>query len=301
MLSLARKGSRSLEQTLIWRSRNKRYACLTHDIDLASGAGLEFGPGNNPVELPTGLGITYIDYDLKANADLSNRVPIDYAWSGSGSLRNVLGRSEYDFAIAAQVAQYVPNVLGWFRGIHTVLRPGGVLNLSLPDRRLMFDAGRNESTIAEMVEADVHEYDRPSVRQIFAHTYETLAVEPAQVWAGKSPLEASRYCGEAALALAYKQSVEDHATGYYRNCHCWVFTPTSFLDVFEAATRLGLFKFVLNQLTMPDVGGCEFYISLRRDVEEEPQSLLNLQLAAIHYLREDLSRVSREAQVLYGA
>lgn len=301
MNSSARKGSRSLEQALRRRLENKRYACLTHDIDLFVGSGLEFGPANNPFELPSGLSITYIDYDLEANADLRNRAPIDYAWSGSGSLRDVLGCIGYDFAIAAQVAQYIPNLLGWFRGIYTVLRPGGVLNLSLPDKRLMFDAGRNESTVAELVEADVHEYDRPSVRQLFAHTYEALAVEPTQVWAGKSPLEASRYCGEVALALAYKQAIEDRSTGYYRSCHCWVFTPMSFLDVFEAATRLGLFKLVLNQLTLPNADGFEFYISLRRDVEEEPRALLNLQLAAIHHIREYISRVSREAKILYGA
>ncbi|WP_238255483.1 class I SAM-dependent methyltransferase [Methylorubrum podarium] len=267
---------------------------------MANGRGLEFGPANNPIELPTDLSITYIDYDKRASAGLTGAVPIDYAWAGSGSLAVVLGRRDYDFAIAVQVAQYVPNLLGWFRGIHGVLRPRGVLNLSLPDRRLMFDAARFDSTIAELVEADVHGYDRPSVRQIFTHTYQALAIEPVQIWNGRNPNEAPLYCGEDALALAYDNAINDHRTGAYRSCHCWAFTPLSFLDVIEAATRLKLFPFVLNDLTLPTVGGFEFYVSMRRDEVEDPRALIDKQISALHYIKNNILRVQREARLLFG-
>lgn len=299
-------GSLSLDDFLNRRSADRRLARLTHDIPLPEARGLEFGPANNPTALPEGLRVAYVDHAADAQAGLPDAVPIDHAWAGSGSLAEVIGRGapDYgglDFAIAAQVAQYVPNLLGWFRGIHAVLRPGGVLNLSLPDRRFMFDAGRADSTIAEMVEADLLSYTRPSPRQIFAHTYQALAIGPDAIWAGEEPSRAPRLCGEAALALAHQQADEAFAADRYHDCHCWVFTPFSFLDAIEAAARLGLFPFVLNRIAATEPGGFEFYVSMRRDGETDPPALRGMQEGAVAHLREILKRQQRTARLLARA
>ncbi|PIK73053.1 hypothetical protein CS379_10570, partial [Methylobacterium frigidaeris] len=205
-----------------------------------------------------------------------------------------------DVAIAAQVAQYVPNLLGWLRGIHGVLRPGGVLNLSLPDKRFMFDAARPASTLAELVEADLLGLTRPSPRQLFAHASEARAVAPAQIWAGEDPVAAPRLSGEAALAHAYAEASAALAAGSYVPCHCWVFTPEGFLDLVAGATRLGLFPFVLNRVGATEVGGFEFYVSMRRDAEEEPETLHRLQEGAIDHLGRVLAQQRRTATLLAG-
>ncbi|HJE22794.1 MAG TPA: class I SAM-dependent methyltransferase [Methylorubrum populi] len=291
-------GSLSLDTFLARRSADRRLARLTHDIPLPEAEGVEFGPANNPTALPERLRVAYVDHALDAQADLPGAAPIDCAWTGTGSLTEALGRDGLDFAIAAQVAQYVPNLLGWFRGIHAALRPGGVLNLSLPDRRFMFDAGRSDSTIAELIEADLLGYTRPSPRQMIAHTYQARAVEPGQVWAGEDPARAPRLCGDAALALAHLQARDALASGAYANCHCWVFTPLSFLTVVDEASRLGLFPFVLNRIAATEPGSFEFYVSMRRDGEADPQALQGLQGGAIAHLREILERQHRTAKLL---
>ncbi len=294
-------GHLSLDAFLDQRARDRRLARLTHDVPLPEAMGLEFGPANNPTPLPTGLRVAYVNHSLDANAGLDGAVPIDHAWSGHGSLAEVIGRGGLDFAIAAQVAQYVPNLLGWLRGIHAVLRPGGVLNLSIPDRRFMFDAGRANSTIAELVEADLLNYAHPSPRQIFAHTYEALAIEPGEIWAGKSPSRAERLCGEAALALAHKQASEAFAAGRYEDCHCWVFTPLSFLDAVEAGSRLGLFPFVLNRIAATEPDRSEFYVSMRRDGETDPQALRGMQEVGVTHLRGILVRQLQTARLIASA
>lgn len=291
-------GPLSLDAFLARRSTDRRLARLTHDVPLPESRGLEFGPSDNPTVLPEGIRVAYVDHARDAQADRPNAAPIDHAWPGSGSLAEVLGRDGFDFAIAAQVAQYVPNLLGWFRGIHGVLRPGGVLNLSLPDRRFMFDAGRADSTIAELVEADLLAYTRPSPRQIFAHTHQARAVDPGRVWAGEDPARAPRLCGDVALDLAYAQATEAFAADRYAACHCWVFTPLSFLGLVEEASRLGLFPFVLNRIAGTELNGFEFYVSMRRDGETDPQALRGLQEGAIAYLRDILERQRRTAALL---
>ncbi|TXN79064.1 class I SAM-dependent methyltransferase [Methylobacterium sp. WL8] len=295
-----RPGSLSLDAFLARRAGDRRLARLTHDLCLPEGSGLEFGPADNPTPLPEGLSVTYVDHSRDAGADLAGATPIDHAWSGSGSLTAVLGHDGYDFAIAAQVGQYVPNLLGWLRGIHAALRPGGVLNLSLPDRQFMFDAARPVSTLAELIEADLLAYERPSPRQMFGHTYDVRTITPEQIWAGEDPVHAPRMAGEAALPHAHAEAVDALATDAYVACHCWVLTPIAFLDLVEGATRLDLFPFVLNQVSATQLGGFEFYVSMRREAQAEAEALLGLQIGAINHLRGLLETQRQTAKLMAG-
>jgi len=297
-----RAGSLSLNEFLEQRAVDRRLARLTHDLPLPEAVGLEFGPGDNPVPLPNGMRVAYVDRTIDASSGDTSLPPIDYAWDGGTSLAAVLGdggaRSELDFAIAAQVAQYVPNLLGWLRGIHAVLRPGGVLNLSLPDRRFMFDAARPSSTLPELIEADLLSLTRPSPRQLFAHTSEVRAISTNEIWAGIDAHRADRLAGTQALLHALSQTRTALATESYIACHCWAFTPCTFLNLVEGATRLGLFPFVLNHVSSPEPGGFEFFVSMRRDRQKELGVLSALQDGAIAHLRAALDRQARHAALL---
>lgn len=208
-------GSLSLDTFLSRRSAERRLARLTHDVGLPEGRGLEFGAASKPTPLPDGLRVTYLAPAVDTAVERPETVQADYAWAGSTSLADRLGRTDYDFAIAAHAAHRVPNLLGWFRGIYAVLRPGGVLNLSLPDRRYTSDVSRRESTIAELVEADLLAYEHPSPRQIFAHTYETRTVDPAAIWDGLDVTQTPRLFAESALPLAHARAAEALASANY--------------------------------------------------------------------------------------
>lgn len=286
----------SFDAFLNERAKTKRLARLTHDIPLPKARGLEFGPGANPISLPDTFMVEYVDHAASA----SNAVDINWIWSGSGSFADICGiRGGYDFAIAAQVGQYVPNLCGWLRGIHEVLRPGGVLNLTFPDKRMIFDARRSPSTTGQIVDADLRQLDRPSPQQIFDHTFETVALDDGKVW--QQPVDTAalpKLCGEHALALANEQTERAFASGSYESCHCWVFTPLSFLDVVENLTRIGRFPFVFSQFASTDPGDMEFFVCLRRDVEEDPDRLRDMQLGAIAHVRSIARRQLVAARLL---
>jgi hypothetical protein len=288
-------GPLSLDAFLNRRSSDRRLARLTHDVGLPEGFGLEFVAEAGPMPLPEGLKITYVGRAAGADRRPYD-TPIDHVWTGADSLATGLGRVGYDFAIAAQIAHRIPNLLGWFRGIYAVLRPGGVLNLALPDRRYTVDLDRQDSTIAELVEADLLAAVRPSPRQVFAHTYEARAIDPGAIWEGADPASAPRLGGEAALDLAFARATADLDDD--PACHCWVFTPLSGLDVVEAGARLGLFPFVLNQMAATDPGGSEFFVSMRRDAQDSPEPLRTLQEGAIAHLRAILQRQRRNAELI---
>lgn len=281
------------------RGADRRLARLTHDMALPVGSGLEFGLGNNPTPLPDGVSVEYVDYSLDAAGEVSG-VDMDRVWTGPGSLAAVCGKTKaYDFAIAAQVAQYVPNLLGWFRGIYKVLKVGGVLNLSLSDRRFTSDQKRKTSSLGELLEAYYLDYDRPSLRQIVDYTHGTVILRTDQIWSRDVPAdEILHLYGEHALELAHEKARTALSSGQYVLCRCWVFTPLSFLDVIESVTQLGLFPFVINQITSTEVGESDFYVSFRRDTEEDNPPLRQNQLFGIAYLREIQEKRQRLARRL---
>ena len=293
-------GRLSFDEFLTLRSSDRRVARLTHDIPLPVARGLEVGPGGDPLPLPDGFRVEYVAHETDPTRGHGGGVAIDHVWAGAGSLAERCGRrAHYDFAIAAQVAQYVPNLLGWFKGLHEVLRVGGVLNVSLPDKRFMFDVHRHTSTIGEAVEAYHQDLARPSLRQLFDHTFFAADVDPARIWSEPGvAARVGRLSGEHALALADEQCREVLASGRYITCHCWVFTPLTFLDLLEAASRLGLFPFVMNQVSVTEPGGFEFFASFRRDAETRTDALLATQLSAIGHLRGIVERHLQRARLL---
>ena len=286
----------TLDEFLGRRERDRRLARLTHDVVLPVAAGLEFGAADNPTPLPAGVRVAYVDYAADARGRAGT---VDHVWSGTGSLAAVCGRAGYDFAIAAQVAQYVPNLLGWFRGVFEALRVGGVLNLSLPDRRFMFDVKREVSTLGAILEADHLGLERPSFRQVFDHSYGATAIDPSSLWTRDVEVDAlPRLCGEHALALAYQDARAGAERDVYTLCHCWVFTPASFLDTLDALSRLKLFPFVISQFAATEPGECEFFVCLRRDGETDPGGLLAKQGAAIAHVRGIVERRQRFGRLL---
>ena len=278
------------------RKRDYRSAWLLHDLDEASSfRGLEIGALDNPTSLPSNVEVQYVDYAAtetlqqhphEETVRRTSIVRVDHVWPGSGSLAEVCGRADYDFVIASHVIEHVPNVLGWFQGIFDALRPGGVFNLAIPDRRYTFDINRKESTLGEMVEAHLQGYTRPSIRQVFDHTFDAAAVDPGEPWrADFDPAATQRYSGSLALALAFDQSKAALTQGRYFDSHCWIFTPSSFLDRVEGAIELALFPFVINHFTPTVAGSFEFFVSLRKDSDLIGAELRDRQLATVRRAR----------------
>ncbi len=279
------------------KSSSHRLNWLMHDLSSPqSKRGLEIGALDNPTPMPNGVVIEYVDY--AATEHLQNHphedtvkkqsiVNVDHIWPGSGSLKDICGRNDYDFVIASHVIEHVPNVLGWLNGIYEVLRPGGIFNLAIPDKRFTFDVGRRVSTLGEMVEAYLGSYKIPSVRQVFDHTFGALAVAPGEPWnAGFNRDSIPKYSGDVALHLAFDQSKFVKQNGNYYDSHCWVFTPSSFLDAIENAIKLDLFPFIMSDIQVTQPGSFEFFLSLRKENCENEDLFRSWQISTVRYLRD---------------
>lgn len=248
-----------------------KVALLTAGADLPHARGLEIGPRNSPLIHRSAGPVLYADYadadTVRANlhgTDIDPAAVLDIdIVTGGGPLAPIMPHC-VDYAVASHVAEHVPDLLGWLADLHGVLAPGGTLGLAIPDRRFTFDRFRAESTIAEAIEAYLHKYTRPSLRQVFDSAWQSVELGVDAAWRNDIPERAGAGYRVQRLVPALELIRRIHENGAYNDAHCWVFTPASFLDLIEHAARMDLFPYTLDNFQPTELHGYEFFAVLRR-------------------------------------
>ena len=163
-------------------------------IQPSSQLGIEIGPLTSPIVTRDMGAIRYVDYataeELKAKyadeagVDTSKIVEVDYIW-GAQSLPDLVGNeAPFDYAIASHVIEHVPDLIGWLKELHAILKPGGILSLAIPDKRFCFDYRRDLTKPADILEAYLRRSRKPSPRQVFDHLASAVARQGAIAWSG---------------------------------------------------------------------------------------------------------------------
>jgi SAM-dependent methyltransferase len=120
------------------------------------GSGLEIGALHNPLKVPPGARVRYVDR-LSA-ADLRREYPelakqdlvrVDILDDGE-TLANV-GDATQDFVIANHFLEHCENPIGAVGNMLRVLKPGGILYLAIPDKRYTFDVDRPVTPIEHLM------------------------------------------------------------------------------------------------------------------------------------------------------
>jgi hypothetical protein len=244
-------------------------------LDVARGTGLEFGPLNQPIVGRTEGDIRYVDMmptdQLRRHIPASDAyrpedfVEIDHVWRSP--FCDVVGDRRFDYAIAPHVIEHTPNMLGWLNDIASVLEPGAPISLAIPDKRRTLDALRQPTTSGTVVADFLRGETQPRAGAVFDHYLNVVRVPPpgepwnAFVRGEIAATDLPRYhTPEQALEMARKAE----EPGAYTDCHNYVFTPDSFLDVLDTTRRLGLHALSLVDFHGPDPLDWEFFAVLQR-------------------------------------
>lgn len=122
------------------------------------GDGIEIGALDFPLRLPRGARVRYVDYldasglHSQYSATLSKGrplVPPDVVDDGA-RLAAFADRS-LDFVIANHMLEHVEDPIAALEHQLRVLKPGGVLYLTLPDANQTFDAPRERTTVSHLL------------------------------------------------------------------------------------------------------------------------------------------------------
>jgi SAM-dependent methyltransferase len=135
------------------------------------GEGIKIGALHNPLLLPQSAKIKYVDRmslpDLrKQYPELGSKELVDVDILDDGELLATIKDSTQDFVIANQFLEHCQNPIGAIRNMLRVLKEGGVLYLSIPDKRYSFDADRPVTSIEHLLK-DYQEGPEWSKKQHF--------------------------------------------------------------------------------------------------------------------------------------
>lgn len=121
-----------------------------------SGSGLEIGALHQPLAIPSGVTVRYVDrmsveqlreqYPELSKYDLARVDIVD-----DGEVLSSISDASVDFVIANHMMEHCQDPIGSLENHLRVLKPGGVLYISVPDKRFTFDRDRLSTPLEHMV------------------------------------------------------------------------------------------------------------------------------------------------------
>lgn len=234
---------------------------LIGQLPLETGRGAEIGPLNLPLLSKSDCGVLFVDHlDTKGlqqkYSTLTNIAEIDRPMVNDSLEQTLRMDAPLDYVVASQVMEHVPNPIRWMNEIAAILRVGGLLSISLPDRRMTFDLYREETSASDMIAAYLQDLTVPDARAVYDH--QSLASAVNMHWAipdSVYPNEVTNSKGSVGAKFVEPNPIEvakrAHA-GVYLDTHCWVFTPPSFLLTMAQIAKEGLLKFRCKQFYPTD-------------------------------------------------
>ncbi|MCW8805858.1 MAG: class I SAM-dependent methyltransferase [Ignavibacteriaceae bacterium] len=272
---------------------------ILSNIQQGNQTGLEFGPLTSPIVTRDKGFIRYVDHatteelqkkcGLWGTVDVSKIVDVDYVWANE-KLKELTNQDcPFDYVIASHVVEHVPDFIGWFKEIRSVLKTGGILSLAIPDKRFTFDCHRQLTKPADILEAYLLQSKKPSVRQIFDYKSEYVNRNKGFTWSLKE-----KTIPEHSISESWDITQNAFRNNNYEDVHCWVFTDLSFLDLIKTLVELDLFDFKIANFF--DRTGIEFFVGLEAmDSNIDPTKRINVQLESIKTVQTKISRPFRQS------
>jgi predicted SAM-dependent methyltransferase len=165
----ATRRARRWLRDVVARSGPPHWKATREDLSFRylRGDGIEIGALYSPLRVPPGARVRYVDH---ASGDELRRIYPEHDWVqvpdvvDEGERLAKFGDESLDFVIANHMLEHVEDPIEALGHFLRVLRPGGVLFLTLPDPRRTFD-GRRERTTVEHLLRDHREGPQVSRRE----------------------------------------------------------------------------------------------------------------------------------------
>lgn len=249
-------------------------------IDKAD-TGLEIGPSYSPIAPKSGgWNVEIADHldapDLREKyaawgVDVGSVEDVDYVITDK-SLSETIGKpGHYDFIIASHVIEHTPDMIGFLQDCETLLKPGGVLSLVVPDKRFCFDVYKPRSSTGTILQAHLDRLHRHKTGTIF-DAYADHVLQNGELIGFN---RASPYLSLGhTLGEAHKLAMEFHHSDGYVDTHTWKYTPASFQLIIQDLNQLDYIQ--MGMETFDGTVGFEFYASLRKGGDCNPTSRIDL-------------------------
>jgi SAM-dependent methyltransferase len=202
------------------------------------GEGLEIGAMHFPLPVPNGVKVKYVDRLSKQEAiqrypELGGLRMVDPEIIEDGFTLASIPLQSQDFVIANHVLEHSPNPLQALENWTRVLRPGGVLYVTVPVAEKCFDKGRLQTTIDHLVD------DYNLCRDSRFDEFRTRNLAHYEEWVRISQPNADREQGREPRVMTPGDLAEEvqRLAQSQEEIHFHTFAPASFEALLAAFTR----------------------------------------------------------------
>ena len=241
-----------------------RFDIITGPLNL-SGQGLEIGASWRPL-LPKAKGYDVRVADHLPQAGLVAKYdgvrptdaiePVDYVLTSRGLTDTIDER--FDWIVASHVLEHTVCLVTFLRDAETLLRPGGILSLAVPDRRYCLDRFRDRTSLGRVIDvfrAGPAVHSEGSVFEFYLSVVtkgEKISWDATHTGAFRQRHTVEEAREQAAMAA-----------GEYVDVHNWVFTPNHLRLMLVDLRALGFIG--LREVAFHETVGSEFYMALSPD------------------------------------
>ena len=252
------------------KTPESRRRLILANVDV-TGLGLEIGPSYNPL-LPKSEGYRVRTADHLDRAGLvakyeaqkraTDRVEeVDYVLDG-GRLASIEER--FDYIVASHVIEHTVCLVTFLQDCATLLRPGGVLVLAIPDQRYCFDRFRERTGLARVVDAYRAGASAPTEGSVLEHFLCSVRREGRRSWPAGFHGAYQHAFGRPIVVDRRDRAVR----GEHIDVHTWVFTPNHFRLLVRDLAAFGYIT--LREKAFHDTHGSEFYVTMSAEAGGPP-------------------------------
>ncbi len=239
--------------------------------------GIEIGALCRPILSKLESQVFYVDYANKVflqdrykadpNVNIDEIVEVDGIWGKDSLAQATSAFSPVDYVLASHVIEHVPDLISWLQEIESVLSAQGRLTLAIPDQRYTFDHARNQTRLADLLNAYFCKARVPMAREVMEHVLSNQHVDVVQAWQGQYPSRRINTVQELNEVAWLAQDIAQN--GNYHDVHCWTFTPLSFCLLMEDLARLELINFRCSAFYDTQTNDIEFFAQLEKSANRD--------------------------------
>jgi len=175
-----------------------------------TGSGLEIGALHNPLPVPQGVQVRYVDRapteELQRHySDIPPEQFVPISLIGDAQDLSSVQSDTVDFVIANHLVEHLEDPIRGLQEMLRVIRPGGVLYVALPDPRATFDRHRDTTSVEHIL----HEYQQGTAATREQHFAEWVDKVERNVHADIAPDDES-FAARVAALMEMDYSIHFH-------------------------------------------------------------------------------------------
>ena len=235
---------------------------------------LEIGPLATPV-IPKNTELNNIYYaDIRSTEEIKNLyksdsnvnndaiVFIDYVIKDSYS-KDLKDVEQFDYILMIHVLEHIPQLIDFFLDIVNILKPGGKLCLTIPDKRYCFDHYRQPTSFAECYDIYSRRVNNNPLRVLDFLSSWTIN-DPNFWWENNANFEHLMSTASGRQPIKVLNDYKSAINGEYFDVHFSVFTPETFLMLIFFLTKYNLFPFKIIKFFGTEIDSFEFNVVLEK-------------------------------------